>query len=213
MFSLLTVTRKPTVYLVLDGGQTATSLSVTRRLLLSLLNEANVGFEIDTYVGVATYNGSDTGVGRYLTELCQPFKVEANRAGIKEALQNIVEIANRSDTGAAIRDAASKLSRYKNTGGSVLFLATSSMIKSSTFELDVIELLLENNILLIVLERHRTEENVPVAKSLERVTRLTDGIYRYAPSDLDWLQINSYAVNQLVSLSRSPLQFNRRTVS
>jgi len=173
-------------------------------------------------MSVSTFTGIDSGGGNYLKVLSPPVNVIENH----EALIDIIQIdvpASMTDNadvtrdpGAAIRDAVNIFSKFNPDAADILYLVSRRYVDGgpTVKELDMIEALLESEMTLICVERtDTTDPNRMSNLNLNRITSLTEGYYFTNTETVNWLTINDAAVNQLVELSKDPINSVRHVVS
>ena len=166
----------------------------------------------DVLVAWSTFENVDSGVDNYLME----------EIPLKPVGDNLLEFQNKADAfvpstavltrdvSAAIRDAELRLSQFKDVGGSILYIITStvSVTNDTVVETELAERLLLNNIKLVVAESGPDA----TTKALSRFSMLSQGSYYYQDS---WrttgffLQIN----REIDALTRNGLSRQRRLVT
>ena len=165
----------------------------------------------DVLVAWSTFENVDSGVDNYLME----------EIPLKPVGDNLLEFQNKADAfvpstavltrdvSATIRDAELRLSQFKDVGGSILYIITStvSVTNDTVVETELAERLLLNNIKLVVAESGPDA----TTKALSRFAMLSQGSYYYQDS---WrttgffLQIN----REIDALTRNGLRTQRRMV-
>ena len=166
----------------------------------------------DVLVAWSTFENVDSGVDNYLME----------EIPLKPVGDNLLEFQNKADAfvpstavltrdvSAAIRDAELRLSQFKDVGGSILYIITStvSVTNDTVVETELAERLLLNNIKLVVAESGPDA----TTKALSRFSMLSQGSYYYQDS---WrttgffLQIN----REIDASTRNGLRTQRRLVT
>lgn len=165
----------------------------------------------DLYVGWSTFEGVDTEDVPYLEEEIPPTPFAQVEVELGNLVNNFIynsEVLTR-DVSAAIRDAEARLRQYKDVGGSILYLITSTgaTTNDTVIETDMAERLLVNNIKLIVAE----SGPVALKQSLSRFSVLSQGSYYFREN---W-ETTSFFVpidQEIEALCRSGLPHLRRTV-
>ena len=167
---------------------------------------------MDTYIGLYTFEGPDSSAGTYLKERITPAPFTSDQL---RTLNNFINslafsatVSSRS-TPVVLRDGISRLAKFKDLGGSIIYLVTSTVSDGSEIliETDIAEQLHQNNIKIVV------GESGPGSQSLSRVAQLSEGFYTYAP---DWGGTSFFSPmsNEVYRLANSTngLHLNRRTV-
>lgn len=165
----------------------------------------------DVLVAWSSFESIDSGVGTYLKEEIAPIRIEDGKNVLDEKINNFVFSADilTRDVSAAIRDAESRLRQYKDVGGSILYIITSteSVTSDTVIETEMAERLLRNNIKLEVAE---SGPDV-VTKALSRFSTLSQGSYYFQTS---WGTFGFFTpiINEIDSFCRYGLKSERRTV-
>lgn len=149
---------------------------------------------------------------RYLKEEVPPTRFEEGEV----LLLNKVEKFNYSsvvtrDVSAVIRDAERRLRIYKDIGGSILYIITStgSVTNNTVIETDMAERLLLNNIKLVVAE----SGPIDLGKALYRFSVLSQGSYYFQEK---WESNSTFPpIDKEIEVlcCRAGLKNERRTVS
>lgn len=157
----------------------------------------------------STFENVDSGVDSYLKEEIPPAPFGEIQVLLLDKVNNYnyTSVVTR-DVSAAIRDADRRLRKYKDIGGSILYIITStkSVTNDTVIETDLAEKLLLNNIKLVVAE------SGPGTKALSRFSVLSEGSYYFAEnwgSTAFFTPINK----EIEALCRAGLKNKRRTVS
>jgi len=120
------------------------------------------------------------------------------------------------DPGAAIRDALAKFSNQLNPDAAdILYLVSRRYVDGgpTVKELEVIDTILAGSMTLICVEGANVNDPNRLL-NLKRVSELTEGYY-YTNTDTQansWANKNDAAINLMLSLARSPINFVRRKV-
>lgn len=160
----------------------------------------------------STFENVDYDGATYLMEEIAPKRIGDSIAEFNSKADSFVyspDVLTR-DVSAVIRDAELRLRQYKDIGGSILYIITSteSVTNDTVTETEMSERLLLNNIKLVVAE---SGPNV-LTKALSRFYILSQGSYYFRES---WgttgffLQIN----REIDALTRNGLKTERRTVT
>lgn len=132
----------------------------------------------DAYVGWSTFENSDTGVNDYLVEEVAPIRYADGKNIFEEFINNFTFSSNVTsrDVSAVVRDAQIRLHEYKDSGGSILYVITStdSTTNDTVTETEMADKLLANNIKLMVAESGLG------AQGLGRFSVLSQGSYYFA---------------------------------
>lgn len=177
--------------------------------LTSVLSSTNQ----DTYIGLYTFQGPDeAGPGQYLKEVVAPVPLGAGRTQLDDAINALVQSSNvfTRSTPAALRDGISRLAKYKDVGGSIMYIITSTVSDGSEtlFETDVAQMLLRNNIKLVVGESGNVANG---GQSLARVSVLAQGYYLFRPK-FDASTFFTPLATEVLLLTEEILSLTRRTV-
>lgn len=127
----------------------------------------------------STFENIDFGPeGSYLKEEYPPKRIADGYDDLGTIVDNFVvsqDVLSR-DVSAVIRDGEARLRQYKDTGGSILYLVTStdSVTNDTVIETDLAERLMQNNIKLVVAETGLSD-----GKSLSRFSVLSQGGYYF----------------------------------
>ena len=166
----------------------------------------------NVYVGLYAFEGPDLGLEQYLKERVAAAPITtAQSTALTSSINAITfstDVRSRS-TPAALRDSISRLAKFKDLGGSIIYLVTSTVSdgSESLIETDIAEHLHQNNIKIVV------GESGPDSQSLNRVAQLSEGFYTFA---LDWGGTAFFTpmTNEVTGIISNPnaLQLNRRTV-
>lgn len=143
----------------------------------NLFNLLDLTDNLDVYVAWSTFQDVDTGLGNYLKVEVPPSRFEDVRNDLTDLNTNFEfsSTIESRDVSAVIRDAFSTLQKYKDVGGSILYIVTStdSMTKDTVLETDMAEIFLLNNIKLAVVE------SGPGNQALERFSILSEAMYSF----------------------------------
>jgi len=180
-------------------------------------------FAIETMMSISTFTGSDSGKGSYLKVLSPPVNVVQNFQALSDIIQfnvtgSVTNDANR-DPGAAIRDALIKFSNQLNPDAAdILYLVSRRYVDGGPTvkveELDVIGTILAGSLTLICVEGANVNDPNRLL-NLKRVAELTEGYY-FTNTDTQtnsWANKNDAAINLMLSLAKSPINFVRRKVN
>ena len=131
----------------------------------------------DIYVAWSTFEDIDYEAGFYLNEEMEPTQFKDAKILLNELTNNLTFSSNITsrDVSAVVRDAEMRLNQYKNTGGSILYIITSTeaTTNDTVTETLMAEKLLVNNIKMLVAE------SGPGSQSLTRFSVLSQGSYYY----------------------------------
>lgn len=177
-------------------------------------------FESETMISISSFAGNDSGPGNYLKVLSPPVNVVNNFKALSDIIQFEIPGSVTSDTNrdpvAAIRDALAKFSNQLNPDAAdILYLVSRRYVDGgpTVKELEVIDTILAGSMTLICVEgANVTDPNRLL--NLKRVSELTEGYY-YTNTDTQansWANKNDAAINLMLSLARSPINFVRRKV-
>lgn len=166
----------------------------------------------ETYMALSYFENYDFEAKNYLKLMAAPARIVDGRDNLDLLINNFVYSTSVStrDVSAVIREAEQELSKYKDVGGSILYILTStgSSTNDTVVETEIAERLLANNIKLIV------GESGPLAlgQSLSRFTTLSQGSYYFREN---WQNTGYFTPinNEINSLCGSGLTTQRRIVS
>uniref|UniRef100_A0A0P5UIX1 Calcium-activated chloride channel regulator 1 n=1 Tax=Daphnia magna TaxID=35525 RepID=A0A0P5UIX1_9CRUS len=187
-FQLLKNLMLPVVYVAMDTSFPANPNN-TNQQAQNLLKRGvkNLFFLLinsypETLVAYSTFENIDFGPeGSYLKEEYPPKRIADGYDDLGTIVDNFVvsqDVLSR-DVSAVIRDGEARLRQYKDTGGSILYLVTStdSVTNDTVIETDLAERLMQNNIKLVVAETGLSD-----GKSLSRFSVLSQGGYYFKPT-------------------------------
>ncbi|KZS03432.1 putative Calcium-activated chloride channel regulator 1/sw [Daphnia magna] len=170
-FQLLKNLMLPVVYVAMDTSFPANPNN-TNQQAQNLLKRGvkNLFFLLinsypETLVAYSTFENIDFGPeGSYLKEEYPPKRIADGYDDLGTIVDNFVvsqDVLSR-DVSAVIRDGEARLRQYKDTGGSILYLVTStdSVTNDTVIETDLAERLMQNNIKLVVAETGLTMSQV-----------------------------------------------------
>lgn len=163
----------------------------------------------EIYVAWSTFENVDSEVGHYLIEEVAPIRLADGQNIFDQLINNFTFSSNvfTRDVSAVVRDAELRLRKYKDTGGSILYVITSTeAITSDTVtEIELAEKFLVHNIKLMAAE------SGPGAQGLSRFSILSQGSYRFG---LKWGSTAFFTPlkNEIDSLCKNGLKNERRTV-
>lgn len=163
----------------------------------------------DVYVGMAYFENIDFEGKNYLKEKSPPRRIEEAKSDLATLINSFVYNSNvlTRDVSAVIRDAEPILKPYKDTGGSILYILTStdSVTNDTIIETDVAERLALNNIKIII------GESGPGQKALSRFSVVSQSSYYFIAN---WTSTYFTNINnEIISLCATGLLNQRRTVS
>ena len=170
----------------------------------------------NTYVGLYTFEGPDiNGDGNYLQELVAPDKLTKDHQNILNAAISSLNYSNYEtrNTPAVLRDGISLLARYKNVGGSIMYISTSTSSSGSDtlIEPKLAQMLTDNNIKVVIAESGTTGNGG--GQSLNRLSTLGQGYYRYALEWGSYQFFNPFNNYILGLITNEILELNKRTVT
>ncbi|XP_046643221.1 calcium-activated chloride channel regulator 1-like isoform X2 [Daphnia pulicaria] len=187
-FQLLQNKMIPVVYLAIDKSQPSNP-NITEPQQLNIFRKACSNLfrflseEVpDTLVAWSTFENVDFSdiEGSYLIEELPPTRIQDGKQDLDEKINDFDYSDNvvTRDVSAVIRDAELRLSKYKDVGGSILYIITSneSETNDTVTETNMAEKLLLNNIKLVVVE---SGENL--VKDLFRFSVLSQGSHYFTP--------------------------------
>jgi hypothetical protein len=160
-------------------------------------------------VAWSTFENVDSGLeDSYLTEEIPPTRIEDGVSDFTEKVNSFIYSVSVStrDVSAVIRDAELRLRKYKDVGGSILYVVTSneSETNDTVTETNMAEKLLLNNIKLIA-----AESGPNFMKDLFRVSVLSQGSHYFTPQwDNTFTAINTEILNDC----QNSLKIKRRMV-
>lgn len=146
----------------------------------------NLFFLLTSYpevlVAWSTFENIDSGPeDSYLKEELPPRRIHDGYDALTQKVNNFVVSSNvqSRDVSAVIRDAESRLRQYKDIGGSILYVVTStgSVTNDTVIETEMAERLMRNNIKLMV-----AETGYDTSKALARFAVLSQGGYYFKPT-------------------------------
>lgn len=159
----------------------------------------------------STFEGIDSSEDFYLNEEIPPTPFAEAEATLANKVNNFVYNPNViiRDVSAVIRDAESRLRQYRDVGGSILYVITStgSTTNDTVIETDMAERLLVNNIKLVVAE----SGPAVLGKSLSRFAVLSQGSY-YFRENWETTAFFTPIDQEIETLCRNGLVQLRRTV-
>ncbi|XP_032784296.2 calcium-activated chloride channel regulator 1 [Daphnia magna] len=165
----------------------------------------------ETLVAYSTFENIDFGPeGSYLKEKYPLKRIADGYYDLIAIVDNLVvsqDVLSR-DVSAVIRDGEARLRQYKDTGGSILYLVTStdSVTNDTVIETDLAERLMQNNIKLVVAETGLSD-----GKSLSRFSVLSQGGYYFKPT---WDSSYFTPVNNEVdNIFKNGLKTQRRIIT
>lgn len=165
----------------------------------------------DTLVAWSTFENVDfSGIEGYLIEELPPTRIVEGKEALDEKTFSFKYSENvfTRDVSAVIRDAELRLRKYKDVGGSILYIVTSneSETNDTVTETNMAEKLLLNNIKLVVAESGES-----LAKNLFRFSVLSQGSHSFTSfwgSSTFFTQINTEIENDC----KNGLKTERRMV-
>ncbi|KAI9558300.1 hypothetical protein GHT06_015053 [Daphnia sinensis] len=216
-FRLLKNLMLPVVYVAMDTSYPANPnnnntqpQNLLKRGMKNFFNQLS-NFYPETLVAYSTFENIDFGPeGSYLKEEFPPRRIGDVYGELNAAIDNFVVSVNvpTRDVSAVIRDGELRLRQFKDTGGSILYLVTStnSVTNDTVIETNLAERLMQNNIKLIV-----AETGLDNGKSLSRFSVLSQGGYYFIPTwdTYYFTPIN----NELFSICGSGLKTQRRIIT
>ena len=167
----------------------------------------------DLYVGLSSFQGigQQGTTGSYLKTLVAPIRLADGQSTLNAAINSQLSFdtneVNRN-VPAVLRDALALLSQYRDVGGSIVYLITSTASSGNDLllETDLAEKFMFFNIKLVVAE---TGNNG--VQALDRFTLLSEGSY-YTGSEWGSTAFFTPINNEIVSLTKSILSLQRLTV-
>ncbi len=162
-------------------------------------------------VAWSSFENVDSGAEIYLKEEIAPIKIGEGKEALDAKANNFVYSPNvlTRDVSAAIRDAEFRLRQYKDVGGSILYIITSteSVTNDTVTETEMAETLLLNKIKLEVAE---SGPDI-LTKALSRFSILSQGSYYFQQN---WTTAGFFnqISREIDALCRSGLKNERRTV-
>ncbi|XP_057379893.1 calcium-activated chloride channel regulator 1-like isoform X2 [Daphnia carinata] len=216
VFRLLKNLMLPVVYVAMDTSSPANPNN-TNQQAQNLLKRGvrnlfyTVSIYPETLAAYSTFENIDSGPeGSYLKEELPPRRIGDEYDNLISKIDNFVvsQTVLSRDVSAVIRDGEARLRQYKDTGGSILYLVTStdSVTNDTVIETDLAERLMQNNIKLIVVET-----GLGTGKSLPRFSVLSQGSYYFIPTwDTPFFTpIN----NEVDAICRNGLKTQRRIIT
>lgn len=163
----------------------------------------------DTLVAWSTFENVDSGFeGSYLKEELPATRIEDGKDDLDAKVNSFKysESVLVRDVSAVIRDAELRLRKYKDVGGSILYVVTSneSETNDTVTEMNLAEKLLLNNIKLVV-----TESGPNLRKDLFRISVLSKGSHYFTPA---WDSTFTSISREIVKDCENGLKTERRTV-
>lgn len=172
-------------------------------------------------MSVSTYTGSDSEAEKnaYLKIVSPPVNVVQNSEALISIIQSISGSVTNDvtrDPGAAIRDALKNFTQINSNSADILYLVSRRYVDGGPIvnELVVIDDILKGSMTLICVEGV-VINNPNGLLNLKRVAALTEGYYytnTYTPANT-WAATNDAAINLMLNLARSPINFVRRKVN
>jgi hypothetical protein len=163
----------------------------------------------DTLVAWSTFENVDSGSeDSYLKEELPAKRIEDGKRDLDAKVNSFAysESVLVRDVSAVIRDAESRLRKYKDVGGSILYVVTSneSETNDTVTEMNLAEKLLLNNIKLVV-----AESGPNLRKDLFRISVLSKGSHYFTPA---WDNTFTSISREIVKDCENGLTTERRTV-
>ena len=139
-----------------------------------------------------------------------PVRLADGQSTLNTAINNLAFDGNEFNRNvpAVLRDVLASLSQYRNVGGSIVYLITSTGSSGNDllFETDLAEKLIFYNIKIIVAETGSTGVQV-----LNRFSSLSEGSY-YPGTEWESTGFFTPISNEISTLTQSILTLQRRTV-
>ena len=180
----------------------------------SLTNLINVLLQPhpDNFIGLSTFQDSDSGgePGSYLNERVSPDRIDENKEAVMEVINGLQfnsKIGIRN-VASVLRDAIQRLIRFKDVGGSILYVMAHSCSQGSrVLETETAELLLNNNIQLVLVESGDL-----LCQSGSRLARLAGADYYQTDQ---WKTVGFFRPihERVAELTEKAITVNRRAVS
>lgn len=167
----------------------------------------------DLYVGLSSFQGIDQlgTTGSYLKTLVAPIRLADGQSTLNTAINSQLSF-NTSEFNrnvpAVLRDVFALLAQYRDVGGSIAYLITSTGSSGNDLllETDLAEKFMFYNIKLIVAESGSTG-----VQALDRFTLLSEGSY-YTATEWGSTSFFTPINNEIASYTKSILSLQRRTV-